>query len=474
METEPLALDVLYVLLLASVLLCGALGLALRRASRRHSVAAPANPSHELLPPEADRTRRQYEARLTAMLAERDQALAANQHLHSQLIELQGSLEARVEAEVDGRLAAALEARWEAAVEARVAAVLEAKVETGVAARLAEASAEALARFAPRDTGQVREPPAAPPQSPAVPHQLPLGRDCAADSTVDGADLGPLIVRAASVRGPRQREDGEHRRDAVMVRLVEEIPAPTLLSVVAAGAPRGLWSQSAAQRACHSLAAQLGHYGERLGGVLDRGRDPDPHTATPPAGRAVAGDEAENGELGGLLRAAVQGVAHSIHLVARDEGGATSIGADAAETEADAGVDVALTALLSELGDRQRRRHVAFGIGDTRVLRLRNDVWETVFAGMREARLPTGADDLCWARFETHPNDLVAVCTAPMAELLLRGDLGEWFARRWARGRPHLTEFFSDVNVRVRCTGGDRSVVCLWDFGEARRAPEPA
>ncbi|MEU6370173.1 hypothetical protein ABZ876_31735 [Streptomyces sp. NPDC046931] len=474
METEPLALDVLYLLLLASVVLCGVLGLALRRASRRRGVAAPANPYQGLLATEADRTRRQHETQLTGMRAERDQALAANQHLHFQLTELRGSMEARIAAEVDGRLAAALEARVEAAVEARVAAVLEARVEAGVAARLAEASAKALGRFAPRGSDQVQEPPGAPPQSPAVPHQLPLGRDCAADSTVDGADLGPLIVRAASVRGPRQREDGEHRRDAVMLGLVAEIPTPTLLSVVAAGAPRGLWSQSAAQRTCRSLAAQVGRYGERLGGVLDRGGDPDPRTATLPTGYAAARDEAEDGELAGLLRAAVRGVGRSVGFVARSEGGATNIGADAAVPETGAEAEVGFMALLSELGDRQRRRHVAFGIGDTRVLRLRNGVWETVFAGVREARLPTGAGELRWARFETRPNDLVAVCTAPVTELLLRDDLGEWFAQRWARGRPHLTEFFSDVNVRVRCSGGDRSVVCLWDFGEARRTPEPA
>lgn len=455
MEIEPLALGLLCVLLFGSGVLSAVLGLGLRRGSYSRGATAADRPPRELVAAEVDRTRGQYEIQLTRVSGERDQALANSRHLQARLTELQGNLETRIAAEVDGRLAA----------------VLEARVEAGVAARLAEALGKAATRFEPRDTAEAQEPPGPQPQSPAVPHQLPLGRDCAADSTVDGADLGPLIVRAASVRGPRQREDGEHRRDAVMLGLVEEMPSPTLLSVVAAGAPRGLWSQSAAQRACRSLASQLGRYGEHLGSVLGPGRYPDPGTGTVPAGHVMGPNEAEDSELGALLRSAVQGVGRSVRLVGLNEGGGTSVAATVAGNEADPEVKVALTALLSQLGDHQRRQHVAFGVGDNRVLRLRDGTWESVFTGVREARLPADGGEVCWTRFETRPEDLVAVCSPPVAELLLREDLGEWFARRWVGGRPHLTEFFSDVNVRVRCTGGDRSVVCLWDFGEARRTP---
>ncbi|MFJ8630916.1 hypothetical protein [Streptomyces sp. NPDC093568] len=489
MEIEPLVLGLLCVLLFGAGVLSAVLGLGLRRGSYGRGVTAAAGPPREVVAAEVDRTRGQYEVQLTRVSGERDQALANSRHLHARLTQLQGSLEARVAAEVDGRLAAELEARVQAGVEARLAAdvearvqagvearlaaVLEERVEAGVAARLAEALGRAAARFGPRDTVEAQQPPGPPPQSPAVPHQLPLGRDCAADSTVDGADLGPLIVRAASVRGPRQREGGEHRRDAVMLGLVEEMPSPTLLSVVAAGAPRGLWSQSAAQRACRSLASQLGRYGEHLGTVLGPGTHQGLRTDTVPAGHATSPGEAEDSELGGLLRSALQGVGRSVSLVGLNEGGGTSVAATGGGTEADSEVKVALTALLSQLGDHQRRQHVAFGIGDNRVLRLRDGTWETVFTGVREARLPADGGEVRWARFETRPEDLVAVCSPPLAELLLREDLGEWFADRWVGGRPHLTEFFSDVNVRVRCAGGDRSVVCLWDFGEARRTPTP-
>ncbi|WP_406397232.1 hypothetical protein OH805_00210 [Streptomyces sp. NBC_00879] len=477
MDIEPLALVALFVVLLASLTLCGVLGVAVRRGSHR-ALTAASPPPRELIAAEVDRTRREYEIQLTRVCGERDQALSDSRFLHTRLTQLEAGVEARVAAEVDARLGAALEAKVEAGIEARVAAVLEARIEAGVAARLAEALASAAARFGSRNADDAQEPPGEPPLSPAVPHQLPLGRDSTADTTVDGADLGPVVVRAASVRGDRQREDGEHRRDAVMLWLVEEIPSPTLLSAVAAGAPRGLWSQSAAQRACRSLAAQLGRYGERLGSELYPapfpGADPDADRtwASTPTSYGTSREGGDDNTLGELLRLALQGVGRSVGLVARNEAGGAGVGTSGTGKEADAAVEVALTGLLSQLGDHQRRQHVAFGVGDGSVLRLRDGTWQEVFTGAREARLPAAAPELRWARFDTRPDDLVAVCSAPVAELLLRADLGGWFAQRWAGRGPYLTDFFSDVNVRVRSTGGDRSVVCLWDFGEARRVPD--
>ncbi|THA74355.1 protein phosphatase 2C domain-containing protein [Streptomyces sp. A0592] len=286
------------------------------------------------------------------------------------------------------------------------------------------------------------------PVSPAIPRQLPVGRDTTADSSVDGADLGPVVVRAASARGDRARHDGEHRRDAVLLRFAEEIPAPTLLSAVAAGSPRGRWSQSAADRACRSLATQVGRYGEGLG-------------------RALYGPDGDDGALGALLRTALQGVAHSMRLVTRGEG-------PGGEAD-DAAIEVALTGLLTRLGDGREREHLAFGIGDGALLRLRDGEWSTVFtpgdsAPHRTLRLPADAARVGWERLTTLPGDVLAVCSPPMAELLLRDDAGPWFAARWAGRQPYLTSFLSEVNVPVRSTGGDRSVVCLWDFGDAREA----
>ncbi|MBC7269778.1 MAG: protein phosphatase 2C domain-containing protein [Streptomyces sp.] len=283
---------------------------------------------------------------------------------------------------------------------------------------------------------------------PAIPRRLPLGRDAAADSVVDGADLGPVVVRAASVRGDRARHEGRHRRDAFVLRFVEELPTPTLLSVVAAGAPHGRWTQSAADRACRSLAAQVARYGEALGRQLFR---PD----------------GSGEEVTALLRTAFQAVGNSMRLVTRGEGpeGAAD----------DAAIEVSLTGLLSRLGDGKRREHVAFGVGDGAVLRLRDGTWTPVFTpaaepSERSLRMPAAASRVRCAGFETHPGDLIAVCAAPVADLLLRTEAGEWFAARWAGKQPYLTTFLSEVNVPVRSAGGDRTVVCLWDFGDAREA----
>jgi hypothetical protein len=294
--------------------------------------------------------------------------------------------------------------------------------------------------------------------SPAVPRELPLGRDTVADSIVDGADLGPLVVRAASVRGDRHRQDQEHRRDTVLLRMVEGFGVPVLMSSVAAGAPGGTLSQTAASSACRALTLQLGHYASSL-----RGRLFDP---------------SRDAELAGTLHVALHGVARSVQLVAR------GAAADLPSEERPAGdqhVSTSLYAVLSALGDRETRAHIVFGVGDGVVMRLRVEdgewAWSTVFepdAETRLRRLPADPEGFSWARFTSAPGDLVVLATRPVAELLQRKDLGEWFAQRWGNHQPYLTSFLSDVNIRVHSTGGDRSLACLWDFGEARHAEESA
>lgn len=348
-------------------------------------------------------------------------------------------------------------------------AELDARLRQPDAGALAEAERErALARIQALEEqlhALAGNPPPGPgADSPAVPRELPLGGDSAADSVVDGADLGPLVARAASVRGDRHREDREHRRDAVHLRLVPEFGIPVLLSTVAAGSPHGEWSLSAAERGCRSLVSQLGHFAPEIGGRLF--------------------DPAADAELDGILRTAAKGVATSLRRLARER---SRTGADGSTD--DASVETALTAVLSRLGDSTRREHVAFGVGEGAVLRLRDGRWEHVHdsrgasagpavtadgnggrvtGGGLPPALPRDPDGLSWTRFDSLPGDLVLVCSRPMADLLDRADLADWFAERWSGRRPYLTTFLSDVNVRVQSPGEDRSVVSLWDFGSAR------
>ncbi|MGW4894007.1 protein phosphatase 2C domain-containing protein [Kitasatospora sp. NPDC004240] len=304
-----------------------------------------------------------------------------------------------------------------------------------------------------------KEPVEAP--SPAVPRELPLGRDAVADSVVDGADLGPLVVRAASVRGESNRRGKEHRRDSFLLSRVDGFGSPVLLGSVAAGAPGEPLSQTAATAACRALSQQLADYAPRLRGKLfGAGHDP---------------------EVSGMLGVALGGVARSVQLVA--DGSAAMVGGrDARRGRAAA---TSLFAVLSELDDRERdgvRQHIAFGIGDGAVLRLRDEGsgprWTVVLEperSQRAHRLPASPTALTWSRIPTVPGDVLVVAGRPMADLLLHPETGTWFAQRWADRQPYLTSFLSDVNVEVRATtGGDRSVVSVWDYGQARLAEEAA
>ncbi|MFC1416603.1 protein phosphatase 2C domain-containing protein [Streptacidiphilus cavernicola] len=324
----------------------------------------------------------------------------------------------------------------------------DARREAAEAASLRRQLAE-LTRAA-ADAADTAPPPGPGADSPAVPRELPLGRDAVADSVVDGADLGPVVVRAASVRGDRHRVGKEHRRDAVRLRLLDGFGGPVLFSAVATGSPRGEWSRSGAERACEGAIDQLDHFGRAVG---DRLFDP-----------------AAAAEVKRVLQLAALGVAGSIRSLARE---LDRTGTDGSAD--DAAVETGLTCLLSRLGDGVRREHLAFGVGEGAVLRLRAGAWERVHdvAGVEQGRtalLPRDAERLTWTRFESLPGDLVLVCSRPMADLLDRDDVGAWFAERWQGRRPYLTTFLSDVNVRVRSPGEDRSVVALWDYGATRSA----
>ncbi|MEV5936537.1 protein phosphatase 2C domain-containing protein [Streptomyces sp. NPDC052079] len=324
------------------------------------------------------------------------------------------------------------------------------------AVRVARAAAEAQVR---QLEARLRDmdgavPPTARAVSPAVPRELPLGRDTAADSVVDGADLGPVVVRAASVRGRRHREDREHRRDAVQLRLVDGAGSPVLLSAVAPGAPDAPLSQSAAIAACRALVTQL-----------SSGASPFRN------GPFGEGDDAS---VTLALRTVVAGVANSVRLVGR----ANTAGV--VHASEDAQVATSLYGLLSQLGDHRERQHLVFGVGDARLLRLRVEEgtegaprWTPLLtpdAALAGRRLPALAEDgssLVWQRVVTRPGDVLLLGSAAMARLLEQEEVADWYARRWHGRRPFLTSFLSDVNADIRDGGGDRSLVCLWDHGYA-------
>ncbi|MEU5403391.1 hypothetical protein ABZ348_29350 [Streptomyces sp. NPDC005963] len=299
---------------------------------------------------------------------------------------------------------------------------------------------------------------------PAIPQQLSLSADATADSVVDGADLGAVVVRAASVCGDRHRQRQQHRRDAVLLRMPVGLGGSTLLSAVAAGAPEGAWSQSAASHACRALVTQIQNQADVLSSWL-----------TP---RAEATDTDTNvvedfSTPAAALRLALGDVGRAIRVEANNRGWSSQEG-----TVDGRAVEVEMTALLSPLGDRTSRTHLAFGTGDGMVLRLREGQWSTVFpvqdAGPGGPLLPSREARVRWDPIRTRKGDVLAVCSRPTAQLLLHEGTGDWFADRWEGRQPRLTSFLLHVSARVRAAVEDRSLVCLWDFGNAAEAERAA
>lgn len=298
-----------------------------------------------------------------------------------------------------------------------------------------------------------------------VPQQLSLSQDATADTLLDGADLGAVIVRAASVCGDRHRRRQQHRRDAVLLRVPVGLGGSALLSAVAAGAPEGVWSQSAAAHACRALVTQIQNQADVLAPWLAE-------TAV----SATDGQEPPAGDFSGpaaALKLALSDVRRAIKVEANSRGWVSEQGmAD------DRAVAVALTGLLSPLGDRESRTHLAFGAGDGMVLRLRDGEWSTVFPvqdpGPGGGTLPSEEVRLRWDPITTQQGDLLAVCSRPTAELLRQEVTGAWFAERWAGRQPRLTSFMLHVSARIRAAVEDRSLVCVWDYGNAAEAERVA
>ncbi|WP_329014947.1 hypothetical protein [Streptomyces sp. NBC_00690] len=240
----------------------------------------------------------------------------------------------------------------------------------------------------------------------------------------------------------------------------------TLLSAVAAGAPDGAWSQSAASHACQALVTQVQNQADVLSSWLA------PHSDAPPGEPNTLEDFSTPAA---ALRLALADVGRAIRVEANNRGWSSQEG-----TADDRAVEVAMTGLLSPLGDRPSRTHLAFGAGDGMVLRLRDGHWSTVFpvqeAGPGGPPLPRRNAKVRWDPIHTRAGDLLAVCSRPTAQLLLHEGTGDWFADRWEGRQPRLTSFLLHVSAYVRTAVEDRSLVCLWDFGnaaDAERAGQP-
>lgn len=289
------------------------------------------------------------------------------------------------------------------------------------------------------------EPPRPPAPEPlldlAAPSALPNVADSEPDSTVDGARLGRLVVRAAATRGELNRLDGLARRQAAATTLLSRFSPPVLLSAVAAGLPSRDHSQLGAVQACKTLHGQLNERATAL--ALDAAwKDAETRSA-------VADDELRR-----LLRAATVEVGKSLTLAAKGRN---------LEPET---VATSLTFLLSRLGDVPRRRHLVVGVGSGALLRVSGDgkmPAEYEEAAEPLATLPENPDLLSWRTVETGPGDVLVLCTGTTAAFLKRERDKGGPVIDWHGGMPDLVRFFWYLNQQDTARE-DHAAVALWEL----------
>jgi hypothetical protein len=282
------------------------------------------------------------------------------------------------------------------------------------------------------------------PQLAVHPHALPLGLDSTPDTVMDGADLGPLLIRAVSIRGDRNREDARFRGDTFLLHVFEGgFPRPVLLSVAAAGLSRGSWANAGAVRFCRSLATALR---ERAGGI---------NTTWESGSELVVLHE--------LLRSATQDAVRPLRELAKVKN--TSL-----TTE--------FTAVLTPLGDGARRQHLVFGVGNGTVWRVRGGNWSQHLPQPHDdpspVTLPDAPEAVTWVTVETEPKDLLLLCTGPMGRLTQRIPVRDFFNQAWAPGPPHLNEFLWHMTFRAPAAADDRTAIGLWDFRVSDAVPVSA
>lgn len=261
------------------------------------------------------------------------------------------------------------------------------------------------------------------------------------DIVVDGASHGPLVVRAASVRGDSHRYGREPRQDALCVARLGGEDDGLLLLAVADGVGAASRSHVGSNEACRHIA----HFLQRsVDDLLCAVRDGDEMRFTALVNSAV-GSTAE-----GLAQMA----ARREH---RPEAYATT-----------------LRALLVPVDPTVRNRGF-FAVGDGGVARLRDGVWnvdlfdeqagEMGVIDTKTAALPSGRYAETRIFRAAAPGDVLVLCTDGLSTPLA-GDAGmrEFLGDAWGTGMaPEPADFLWQVQFRVKSYDDDRTAICLWD-----------
>ncbi|WP_051830960.1 MULTISPECIES: protein phosphatase 2C domain-containing protein [Streptomyces] len=293
-------------------------------------------------------------------------------------------------------------------------------------------------------------PPTYGPEPTAVPEADPGSlRALVPDTVLEGAQYGPSVLRAASVRGDSARYRGESRRDSLLVTRFGDGPDGLLLAVLGGldrtgGAEEDTVTAEAvatgAGEACRQLAAAIGR--SRAGLAAD------------------LRDGARDRLRYGLQRLATSAAAPLRALAPREEGD---------DTPSPAALHCLLVSLDPAAGYR-----AAFGVGPGGLYLLRSGHWIDAYAA-RLLHHPDGQPPVPEApvpdprpfRFRlvpATPGDILLLCTPGLAGPIAdEPAVAHFLSTHWTHPHPPGTiDFLRQVQVRAKGYADDRTAAAIW------------
>lgn len=299
-------------------------------------------------------------------------------------------------------------------------------------------------RGTPAHTG--KRPPSYPPH-PLWPPSVRDGDPFAAFSPavlLDGAEVGRLTVRAASMRGDSHNWEGTCRQDAMTLARIGPPEAEMLLLAVADGVGSAKYSHIGSYRATRQAAVHLDREAQNLYTALCDRDEPELRAI---ANKAVAGAV-------GDLRLGWQ-------RTARDE----------ERPYAEQDYATTLHVLLVPTDARIRQR-VVFGVGDGGLFALRDGSWEhgnAVGDGVLDTRteaLPHAYSSVKASLLDTQPGDVLLLGTDGITNPLTQKDpeFARHLAAAWSGPEvPSLSDFLWQAQTRAKSYDDDRTVICVWE-----------
>ncbi|WP_170317147.1 protein phosphatase 2C domain-containing protein [Acrocarpospora corrugata] len=268
-----------------------------------------------------------------------------------------------------------------------------------------------------------------------IPRGLPATWKGGQDTVIDGADFPGLTVRGASIRGDDHRYQKEVRQDAMgMWTLSGPGTSEVLLVCAADGVGSQPFSHRGSMLACRTLHEEIGQHIEPM---LTEGQ----------------GSEA--------AQKLFESIAHRMTVLAQNWG---------MEPKA---LSTTLVAALVELTPPGApRRCLAFGVGDSAALLLRDETFTGLWDDSHDtgpisdtatAALPTHFSSVASAEVQLGAEDVLVVCTDglvnPMRNEDVRAQMSSWWRREAV---PGLLEFAWQLSFRAKSFGDDRTAVCVW------------